>query len=171
MCSIPRQTQLTQWTCGSTTWKSCHWFPPCVEDIYLQLLCHSYLWEASPAVDRSHCQSVAHTLGKDLPYTWCSQTHSRAKQNKTFHILYPERRSLILMVLIILIHCRFYGYGIYTSHSYCPISASVAQMTVRHKIPLRASFTIECFCWLVNSLPSFNHLWKMDVFNIHNEQK
>lgn len=47
---------------------------------------------------------------------------------------------------------------LYTSHSYCPMSASVAPMTVRDKIPLRGSFTIEYLSLLFNSLPSFNHL-------------
>lgn len=72
---------------------------------------------------------------------------------------------------IIMIYYSFYTYGYHTSHSYCPISASVAQMTVRDKIPLRASFRTEYFFWSVSSLPSFNHLQsqKMGVFGTYND--
>lgn len=47
---------------------------------------------------------------------------------------------------------------LFTSHSYCPISASVALMTVRLRIPLRASFRMQYFSLSINSLPSLDHL-------------
>lgn len=151
--------------CGASSWKPCGGFPSCAEDIYLQQVWLSYLSEVNPVVGRPQCQSAGHRRGKALPCTWRGQTHSTAKQNKIFDVLYLK------VWLVIRFGC--FGWGFHTSHSYCPTSAFVALMTVRHKIPLRASFRIQYLCWSVNSLPSFDHLPnpKINVFSTHTLNK
>lgn len=86
----------------------------------------------------------------------------KLNQKKIIDLLHIEERFVTL--------CRLHGF--HTSHSYCPISACVALMMLRHRMPLRASFRMQYFFWSVNSLPSLNHLPnpKADVFYALNDQ-